>query len=215
MRQEGSTSRTVITIASLPAAWGGVLRYNIANAMAAAALADGIGIAPDMAGAALASFQLSPEQLPGRFNIVSEHPYLAIVDHAINPAAVKALVMSLRNFGAKGRRLCATTSAGNRPAWHFTEIGQLLAQAFDHFVCYDMKRFRRGRAPGEVAELLRSGLRDAGVNAQCIEVANDCDAAVRRLRQIAKPGDFPMILGVFSRADVIQMREIFAGIRVS
>jgi cyanophycin synthetase len=215
VRQAGSTSRTVVTIANLPAAWGGVLRHNIANAMAAAALADGMGIAPERAGAALASFELTVEQLPGRFNIVSEHPYLVIVDHAINPPAVKALIASLRGVETSGRRLCAITSAGNRPEWHFTEMGQHLAQGFEQFVCYDNARFRRGRAPGEVAALLRSGLREAGVAAQCIDVADDCDGASRVLRQLAKPGDFVMILGVFSRADVLKLRALFADIRVS
>ena len=215
VRQEGSTSRTVITIASLPAAWGGVLRYNIANAMAAAALADGMGIAPDMAGAALASFQLSVEQLPGRFNILSEHPYLVIVDHATNPPAVEALVASLRNVEANGRRLCAISSFGNRPGWHFAEIGQFLAQGFDHFVCYEKKRYRRGRAPGEISALLRSGLQDAGVNAQCIEVTTDRDDAIGRLRQLAKPGDVVMILGPFRPDEVLRMRALFAGIKAS
>ena len=215
VRLAGSTSRTVVTIANLPAAWGGVLRHNIANAMAAAALADGMGIAPERAGAALASFQLSVEQSPGRFNIVSEHPYLVIVDHAINPPAVRALVGSLRNLETDGRRLCAITSAGNRPGWHFAEIGQHLAQGFEQFVCYDNARFRRGRAPGEVAALLRSGLREAGVNAQCIDVAADCDDAVRRLLQLARPGDLVMILGAFNRAEALQMRARFAGLKAS
>ena len=215
VRLEGGTSCTVVAIADLPASWGGVLRHNIANAMAAAALADGLGIAPAAVGAALASFQLSVEQSPGRFNILSEHPYLVIVDYATNPPAVAALVAALRHVEAGGRRLCAISSFGNRPGWHFAEIGLFLAQGFDHFVCYEKKRCRRGRAPGEIAALLRSGLEEAGVNAQCIEVATDGEDAIRRLRQQAKPGDLVMILGPFRPEEVRRIRGLVAGIKAS
>ncbi|MGE3529129.1 MAG: Mur ligase family protein [Methyloceanibacter sp.] len=211
VRIAGASSRTVVAIADLPAALGGALRHNIANAMAAAALAEGMGVPPIAVGAALASFRLSVEHLPGRFNILSEHPYRVIVDHAINPPAVEALVASLRNVEVPGRRLCAITSFGNRAGWHFTEIGQFLAQGFDHFVCYETKRFRRGRAPGEVPALLRSGLLEAGVGAQCIDVATGRDDTIRRLTERARPGDLIVILGSFRPDEVLRMRALVAG----
>lgn len=206
VRREGGTVHPVVSIANVPAALGGALRHNIANAMAAAALAEGLGIAPDKAGAALSSFSISVERAPGRFNVISERPCLVIIDRATSPPAAKALAASVRNLPGEGRRLCMLTAVGNRPRVHFTEFGRHLAQAFDHFICYEQERYLRGRAPGEIAGLLRHGLEHAGVKAKNVDVASDYDGALRRMSQLAKPGDIVVILGPFRRDEVLHIQ---------
>ena len=210
VRREGGTIRPVVSITNLPAAWGGVVRHNIANAMAALALAEGLGIASDKAGVALSSFAISVEKAHGRFNVIGEDPNLVIVDRAVNPPAAKALVASLRNIDKNGRRICMLTSVGNRPQAHFTEFGRLLAQGFDQFVCYERERYLRGRAPGEIAELLRRGLEHAGVKAKYVDVASDHNGALRRISQLSTPGDILVIIGQFTRDEIMQMQSFFA-----
>ena len=69
----------------------------------------------------------------------------------------------------------AITGVGNRPGWYYRELAEAVAQSFDRFVCYETRRFRRGRAPGEITDLLKSGLVVNGVRTDSIEVAGDFD----------------------------------------
>ncbi len=85
-----------------------------------------------------------------------------------------------------------------------------MAQSFDHFVCYETKEYRRGRARGEIADLLKSGLVEDGVRADSIEVAGDFASALRALSVKAKAGDLVVIAGMQLSKVVPLMREAFA-----
>jgi cyanophycin synthetase len=185
------------------------VRHNIANAMAAAAMADALGVVSEIVGAGLASFETSVEQSPGRFNVISDHPFLVIVDRAMSPPAAEALVEALRGINVEGRRICMFTSVGNRPRRHFRELVTVLARDFDHYVCYERKQYRRGRAPGEIGELLRSELLRSGVEAHSIDVALDCEGALSMLSMRPKRGDLVVALGSFRGEDIPTLRAAF------
>ena len=55
--------------AEIPATLGGLARHNIANALAAAAAARGLGFTPAQVAAGLNDVRLSAGQLPGRLNL--------------------------------------------------------------------------------------------------------------------------------------------------
>jgi len=207
VRIEGSQRRTVLAVTDLPSSWGGVVRHNIANAMAAAALAEGLGVPPDFVSSGLASFENSIEQSNGRFNVFGGMPFLLIIDEAMSPPAAVALVESVGRIDADGQRFCIVTAVGNRPPWHFSELAMNLAGAFDQFVCYELDRFRRGRAPGEIADALRSGLLNAGVATERVVVAGDLDTAVQIALRRLEPGDLLVVLGAFGRSE---LRELVA-----
>lgn len=210
VRLQGQEAHTIVCISDMPATWGGVVRHNIANAMAAAALADGLGIASGIIRAGLESFELTTEQLPGRFNIIGDLPFLLILDNAMSPPAAEALVECLAAVDVEGRRLCMLTSAGNRADWHFQEYVAALAKSFDHFVCYEWKNFRRGRAPGEIAGLLRRELLRQGIEAGSIDVAQDCESGLQTLSSRCRPGDLVVVLGATKRKDIAMVRRAFA-----
>ncbi|HET9273319.1 MAG TPA: Mur ligase family protein [Methyloceanibacter sp.] len=207
---EGDRAHPLVAVAGLPASWGGVLHYNIANAMAAAALADGLGIAEGVTRAALESFDISVEQSLGRFNILMRDPFLLIADRAISPPAAEAFVQCLAGLDVRGSRLCFCTTAGNRPDRHFREMGAWLAKGFDRFVCYDVPLFRRGRGPGEITFLLKSALVQHGVKADSVAVAPDFQTALACMTAQPRRGDLVVALGAFSRADIEALRAKFA-----
>jgi len=207
VRLEGSQRRTVLAVTELRSSWGGVVRHNIANAMAAAALAEGLGVPPPFVSSGLASFENSLVHSSGRFNVFEGMPFLLIIDEAMSPPAAEALVESVRRIDSAGQRLCILTATGNRPPWHFSEFAMILAGAFDQFVCYELDRYRRGRAPGAIAEALRSGLLEAGVAPERIEVAVDLDTAVQIALRRLEPGDLLVVLGAFKRSE---LRELVA-----
>ena len=210
VRLQGHEAHAIVSISDVPATWGGVVRHNIANAMAAAALADGLGITPGIIRAGLRSFQITVEQSPGRFNIIRELPFLLILDNAMSPPAAEALAGCLAAVNVEGRRMCMLTSAGNRPDWHYQEFVAALTKSFDHFVCYEWKNFRRGRAPGEITGLLRTGLLRQGVEADSIDVAHDVESGLTALSTKTKPGDLVVVLGVTKRKDIAMVRAAFA-----
>jgi len=210
VRLQGQEAYAIVAISDVPATWGGVVRHNIANALAAAALADGLGISSGVIRAGLRSFQITVEQSPGRFNIIRELPFLLILDHAMSPPAAEALAGCLAAVNVKGRRICMLTSAGNRPDWHYQEYVAALVKSFDHFVCYEWEYYRRGRAPGEITGLLRTELLRQGVGADSIDVAQDCKIGLAALSAKAKPGDLVVVLGVSKRKDIAMVSAAFA-----
>lgn len=207
VRWHGRESRPIVSIAELPSAWGGVVRHNIANAMAAAALADGLGISSEIIRAGLRSFELKDS--PGRFNLIRERPFLLIVDRAMSPPAAEALAKCLATVEVEGRRTCTLTTVGNRPARHYRELIAPLADRFDHFVCYESTRYWRGRAPGEILALLQTDLLRRGVETGSIDLVPDYESGLSILAAKVKPGDLVMVLGGLTRNELATLRRVF------
>ena len=65
---------------------------------------------------------------------------------------------------------------------------------------------RRGRRPGEIAELLVEGLRGAGLHGDQIEVVPDERAAVARALEVIGDGDLLVILADHVGAVLAQIR---------
>ena len=97
----------VIAVADIPATFDGKVRHNVANALAAAALAQGLGVAPETIAQGLASFTASLEHSQGRFNFVDDLPVRTLFDFAANPPAIRAMVRALEQFPVAGRRIRA------------------------------------------------------------------------------------------------------------
>lgn len=213
-RIQGQQVRPVISIADLPSAWNGIVRHNIANAMAAASLADGLGVTSERIQAGLRSFELTVEQLLGRFNIIRDYPFLVIIDRAWSPPAAEALAGCLMEVEVEGCRYCMLTAAGKRPRWHYRKVVTPLAKCFDHFVCYELEEYevRQGRqfVPGEIGGKLRSELLRLGVKRKQIDLASDYESGLRVLSATLKRGDLAVVVGPVKRKDISTLRTAFA-----
>ena len=208
--RQGDRAETAIFVEDLPAAAGGIFRHNIANAMAAAALAQGLEVPLDSVTAGLRSFEISIEQLPGRQSFIEGYPFQLMFDRACNPPSAETLAECLTRVPVAGCRLCAMTSAGDRSDAHFHELAAALAQSFDYFVCYEQPKYRRNRAPGEISSLIKAGLEESGVAASSIDVVDDLDAAVKALSERVAPGDLVVINGGSIHVALPVMQEGFA-----
>lgn len=193
-RLDKTSNVSVIAIADLPSSGNGLFPQNIANAMAAAALAEGMGVPLATVRAALQSFDNSLEHSPGRFNFIEGYSQTILIDNAAHIPSCVALVGSLGRIKVSGRRVCMFETPGNRPDWHYTELGEILGPHFDHFVCYELEQYRRGRAPGEIGELLKAGLVRAGVSPDRIDTAQGYGDATERLSQVVGKNDLVVIL---------------------
>ena len=184
----------VISITDLPSSGNGLFPQNIANALAAAALADGMSIPMKTVKAALYSFENSLEHSPGHLNFLEGYSQTILLDTVATVPSSTALVSSLNRMNVSGRRVCMYTTAGNRPDWHYTELGEIFGPHFDHFICYELEKYARGRNPGEISELLKAGLVLAGVSSDLIDTAQGYIEATRQLSKVVGQNDLVVIL---------------------
>jgi cyanophycin synthetase len=107
---------------------------------------------------ALQSFGTSAAQTPGRMNLFNMGRYHALVDYAHNPAGYEAIGGFVKNW--PGTAIGVVGGPGDRRDEDLLELGALAAQIFDQIVVKEDDD-RRGRAPGEVANLIVQGIQQA------------------------------------------------------
>jgi cyanophycin synthetase len=175
----------------IPATLEGKAKFNVENALAAAAIAYSLGASLEHIRQGLRTFTTSFFQAPGRCNIFDEHPFRVIVDYGHNPAAMikmVELIKSLRHLDAIGVMM----APGDRKDDAIREIGKIAAEAFDVIIAKEDSNLR-GRPPGSVARLLHEGALAGGAAEDRIHERLSEAEAVELALLLAKPGDLVVI----------------------
>jgi cyanophycin synthetase len=181
-------------VGELPIAAGGAARYNVANALAAAAAAEGLGVPADAVRTTLCRFGLDPSDNPGRANVYERGGVRAVVDYAHNPHGIAALAGALERVSST-RRLVVIGQAGDRDDRAIREMARAaLALRPDRVVAKEMDAYLRGRAPGEVPRLIADELRRAGLPDAAIATAAGELPAVQEALDWARPGDLLILM---------------------
>ncbi|MDZ4690294.1 cyanophycin synthetase [Terricaulis sp.] len=153
----------IMSAAALPCAFRGAARFNLANALAAAAICKGAGVELEAIQRGLKSFNSSFEQNPGRMNVFDTHGVRVILDYAHNPGALAALGEFVAASSDQYERVLATVSTpGDRRDEDIRAMGEIAGRTFD-FVVFRERPDARGRAEGDVMRLLTEGARRAGM----------------------------------------------------
>jgi cyanophycin synthetase len=179
----------------VPATAEGHAVHNIQNAMFAAAIAYGMKIGVENIRQGLRTFTADFFQTPGRLNFYNEHPFRVLLDYAHNAHGMQAMAQTIRGLGVHGRRIGVISAPGDRRDEDIRELAAAAAPAFDLVLLREDDN-RRGRAPGEVGELLRRGLVAAGFAAERIApgVYGE-EKAVAKALDTARAGDLLVIFG--------------------
>ncbi len=175
----------------IPATLEGRARFNVDNALAAAAVAFSMGVSLDQIRQGLRTFTTSFFQAPGRCNVFDEHAFRVIVDYGHNPAAMERmteLVKSLR----KKRAIGVLQAAGDRRDVDIRTIGRIAGGTFDLIVTKEDDS-RRGRPVGEVARLLAEGAKEGGIHEKDVIILPNEPDAVQCALGLAKPDDLVVI----------------------
>ncbi|HEX4495636.1 MAG TPA: Mur ligase family protein [Thermoanaerobaculia bacterium] len=190
-----SRERIAVTqVEDVPVAFGGAARHNVANALAAIAMASTIGIPADAMATGLRRVGNSPEQNPGRANVFERDGVRILLDYAHNPHGLTALLDIASSFPAE-RRLLLLGQAGDRTDEAIRDLARAaLPFAADRIVIKELPEMLRGRPPGEIPALLEDELRRHGVPAGRIERADSELEGARRLLEQARPGDLVVLL---------------------
>lgn len=190
--RDGSVTKPVIPVSDIPATWDGAALHNIENAMFATAIAVGLGVEPDVIRRALASFEASLADSPGRINRYEELPFDVIVDKSATAPAYRALCDFVDRLPPHHCRFLVFHGVGDRRDSDLRAIAKRAAQSFDRYVCYDFEELR-GRPAGEVPALLESALREQGVTPDRITLCTSKKEAIFQALGAAKAGDLVVI----------------------
>src|SRR6266540_6292389 len=157
-------------------------RFNVENALAAAAAARALGIGED----AIKQGIEAVDRVPGRFDRVDEgQPFMVFVDYAHTPGALETALETARELGRGGRVICVFGAGGDRDRAKRPLMGQVVAELADiSFVTSDNPR---SEDPAAIAAEVVDGLD--------LEVELDRRRAIERALESARPGDVVVIAG--------------------
>ena len=189
MRQ-GHVQAEVIPVADAPITFDGHARFNVANALAAAAAGHALGLSLADIQRGLQTFHPTRGQNPGRTNLIEADGVKVLIDYGHNVPALKALDQLVSNLAAK-RRISVASAPGNRRDEDLRDVGAQLAQMHDLlFIC---ETDPRGRTVGEAASLMRAGP-ESGDGICNVEVVMDEHEAVAKALDAAAEGDLLVLL---------------------
>lgn len=161
--------------------------FNVANAALAAAIAQtaGMELAPFLRG-------LEQAAVPGRMERIDEgQPFVAVVDYAHKPAAIGAVLATLRGQ-VEGRIGVAVGAGGDRDSSKRPLMGAEAAKGADYVVVTDDNP--RTEDPAAIRAAVLAGAREAGTDAEIVEVSPR-GKAIDALVEWARPGDAVIVVG--------------------
>jgi cyanophycin synthetase len=180
----GAASDRVVEVARVPITIGGLARHNVANALAAAAGARGLGATIDQVRDGLVDFRPSAERSPGRLNLFRLGSRVVIVDFAHNEAGIAAVLDVAEGIaaGAAGRAAPITViigTAGDRPDDTLRGIGRIAAERAQRVAIKETRKYLRGRTEASVIGELLAGVIAGGGVASAVPVYESETAALR------------------------------------
>lgn len=158
--------------------------HNAANCMAAAGLAEQMGISlPSI----IAGLEATRE-VPGRLERIDEgQPFQVFVDYAHTPDALRNCLSTVRAF-THGNLICVFGAGGERDQSKRPAMAQAAAVADRVFLTSDNPR---SESPLHIISEILEGFSTR----HHVDVDMDRQAAIRRALQVAQPGDAVVVAG--------------------
>jgi cyanophycin synthetase len=176
----------LMRVESMPVAFGGLARFNIANALAAAAALMAAGFSHMQIAAGLSTFVSDGRTNPLRTNIFDVRGVTVIVDYAHNVAAYIAMADMARAMLPR-HLVGIVTAPGDRRDADLFEIGEACGERFDELVVYESQS--RGRPVGEAVDLILEGAQDVVGPSDTLHREIEVGQAIRLGLSLCSPGD--------------------------
>jgi len=156
-------------------------RFNLENALAAAAAARALGLAEE----AIKRGIEAVDRVPGRFDLVEEgQPFTVLVDYAHTPGALEAALEAARDL-SRGRVICVFGAGGDRDRDKRPLMGQVVAELAD--IALVTSDNPRSEDPALIAADVVDGLD--------LDVELDRRRAIERALESARAGDVVVVAG--------------------
>ncbi len=205
---QGDDKVAVAEVAEVPVTLGGAARHNVANVLAATAVAQQLGLSVRAIGEGLRNFESTPDTNPGRLNEFEVGGARVIVDFAHNPHGVEALLEMAAALPGK-RRLITIGQAGDRDDDSIRDLARATWKAApDRVLIKAMTAYLRGREEGEIPAMLEAEMRAHGAtDAHLVHTGDELDTA-RAALDWAEKGDLVLLIVHSDRERVVEfLRE--------
>ena len=182
----------IVEVDRVPITLGGLARHNVANALAAAGAARGLGVTLAQLRDGLADFQPSSDRSPGRLNLFRVGARIVIVDFAHNEAGVSAVLDVAEGIagGAAGRAAPVTAiigTAGDRPDDTLRGIGRIAGKRAQRVAVKETLKYLRGRSRESIVGEILAGVKASGRSTADVPVYESETAALRS--ELARNGE--------------------------
>jgi cyanophycin synthetase len=167
--ENGRDPDRLVSIVDVPATLSGLSHHNIANALAGAAAALGLGLPREAVVEGLRTFAPDDRLNPGRMNAYTLRredgsAITVIIDLAHNEAGLEALMDVAHGLRAPGGQVhLGLGLAGDRTDELLEAIGEMAGLRADRIVAAHKAHYLRGRTMDDLEGHLRAGLARAGV----------------------------------------------------
>jgi cyanophycin synthetase len=183
---DGTCHHELLRIESMPVAFGGSARFNIANALAAAAALMAAGFNHMQIAAGLSTFVSNGRTNPLRTNVFELGGVTVIVDYAHNPAAYAAMADMARALLPR-QLVGIVTAPGDRRDSDLLDVGRVCGARFDELVVYESQS--RGRPVGDAVDLILRGAQEAVGPSDTLHREVEVDRAIRLGLSLCQAGD--------------------------
>lgn len=177
----GNAVRPIVPESALPCTFGGLARFQTANALAALAACRALGLNLAQAATALRRFGGAGDN-PGRMNVYRVERGYVIVDYGHNPGAFEALC-SLTAAYPERTITGIFTAPGDRTNELIEATARRAAHCFDRLIIREDEDLR-GRRAGEVPEMLYRVVRAEAPDKPCRIIRNEAAALRTALEQM-------------------------------
>jgi cyanophycin synthetase len=187
---EGKWTLRIEQAVNIPLTLDGKAPFMIANVLAAClgAFVNGVDIEAIRQG--VRTFKPSAQQTPGRMNLFNLGNYHALVDYAHNPHGYEAVGGFVRNW--QGEKIGVIGGPGDRRDEDLILLGKIAAKVFDRIIVKEDDD-KRGRSPGEVADLIIKGIIQENLQVSYEKIENE-ETAIDRALDSATEGSLVAIL---------------------
>jgi cyanophycin synthetase len=213
--KHGRVSHDLGAIAEMPLTIGGVATYNIANLAGAALAALALAITPSTISEVFGHFGARAEDNPGRMMRFARDGVTVLIDYAHNPDGLRGFLKVASHLRRDGRLAIILGQAGNRQDADIEELVQVTASFHpDLIVVKENETQLRGRAPGEMPQLIRDKLLRLGLPESALALEHTELDAARHALSWARPGDIvalPMHISSARKALLAELRQTYRG----
>jgi cyanophycin synthetase len=183
----------IMKAGDIPATLHGMAEFNVANALAAIAVAVARDVPILTIRSAMSQFRSTFEQNPGRLNVHDAHGFRVIVDYAHNAAGLEALGEVVNGLRHRYKHSLGVLSIpGDRRDEDIIGLGRIAGGIFDELF-FREDPGNRGRPRGEVMNLLQEGAIQGGASPDRIHLINGEAGATAAALMAAKAGDLVVI----------------------
>lgn len=203
---DGQDVRSICTIEAIPMTMAGAARHNVSNALGAVGIAAAMGYSIEHIRQGLTRFNSDEQDNPGRLNSFElNNGSRVIIDFAHNAHSVAAVADTVSRIPAR-QKWALFSSAGDRSDEEIAAIATgVCSLRPDRVVIAEVEPYLRGRALGEISEILKQASIRAGLSESQIFLADSPLAGVKLALTQMQADDLGLFLVLSERDDVIRL----------